>query len=162
MQPMQIRVDKFIASIKHIFNSVGELLVSAIIAICAFFAPAKLNFYAVGVLVAMDIITAFLAAYMQNKRNSDSVIAALLKTWGGWTSKRAFDSVPKLVWYSGLIITAFIIGEIFDSAIKGANLATGIIAYIEIRSILENGDKAFNTNTAQLLADYLTKLLPKK
>lgn len=162
LYPMLIRVDKFVLSITGLFDNVWTFVAAIALSIAAFFSPAKLNFYTVGALVALDIFTAFVAVYMQHKKQSHGVIEALVKTTNSWTSKRAFDSVPKLIWYGSLIVVSFLMGCIFDSGLKGANLATGIIAYIEIRSILENGDKAFGTNTLQLVADYLNKLLPKK
>lgn len=159
---MLIRVDKFVLSISGLFDNVWTFIAAIALSMGAFFSPAKLNFYAIGALVVVDILTAFMSLYMVNKKQSAGIWQAFIKTMDAWTSKRAFDSVPKLIWYGSLIVVSYLIGEIFDSGIKGANLATGIIAYIEIRSILENGDKAFGTNTLQLVADYLNKLLPKK
>jgi hypothetical protein len=54
------------------------------------------------------------------------------------------------------------VGTIFQEPMKVANLATGIIAYVEIRSIIENGDKAFGTNIWELCVDGVKKFFKLK
>ena len=54
------------------------------------------------------------------------------------------------------------VGVIFEQPITVAKLATGVIAYVEIRSIIENGDKAFGTNIWELVVDGTMKFFKLK
>lgn len=127
-----------------------------------FFAPITLNIYLVGALIVTDIFTALIALFMQKKKESATIRSAFSEFYKSWTSKRAFDSIPKFVWYAILVLLSYMVGTIFSEPLKVANLATGVIAYVEFRSIIENGDKAFGTNIWELIVDGAAKFFKLK
>ena len=157
-----MRIQKFAIAIGSTLESSWGVLSFAFFQILIFFCPIKFNIYLVGTLIVADVFTALAAMFMQEKRTSETLRGAFGAFYCKWTSRRAFDSIPKFVWYAILVILSFMVGTIFDEQMKVANLATGVIAYVEIRSIIENGDKAFGTNLWELVADGLQKFFKLK
>lgn len=145
-----------------IAHSSYALLAFMFVQVCLFFCPIQFNIYFVGVLIVADVATALIAMFMVCKRDAESLREGFSGFYNKWTSRRAFDSIPKFIWYSILIILAYMVGVIFGEPMKVANLSTGIIAYVELRSIIENGDKAFGTNLWELVVDGLQKFFKLK
>ncbi len=156
------RAAKFKAQLLTILESGWAMLCFIGVQILLFFLPIQFNIYFVGTLIVADVFTALAAIFMTAKRDAPSLRDGFAVFYSQWTSKRAFDSIPKFIWYSILIILAFMVGTIFQEPMKVANLATGIIAYVEIRSIIENGDKAFGTNIWELCVDGVKKFFKLK
>lgn len=157
-----IRAAKFNAQFMTILESGWAMICFISVQILLFFLPIQFNIYFVGTLIVADVFTALAAMFMLCKRDAKSLREAFSLFYSQWTSKRAFDSIPKFIWYSILVILAFMVGTIFQEPMKVANLATGIIAYVEIRSIIENGDKAFGTNIWELCVDGVKKFFKLK
>lgn len=156
------RAAKFNAQLMTILESGWAMICFIIVQIFLFFLPIQFNIYFVGALIVADVFTALAAMFMMAKRDAPSLRDGFTLFYSQWTSKRAFDSIPKFIWYSILVILAFMVGTIFQEPMKVANLATGIIAYVEIRSIIENGDKAFGTNIWELCIDGTKKFFKLK
>lgn len=162
VEMIEQRVMKFSQQLLTIFENGWSFLCFSFIQCLIFFSPIKLNIYTVGFLIVVDVFTALIALFMMEKKNHTTVRAAFASFYTKWTSKRAFDSIPKFVWYSLLVLLAYLIGSIYEEALKTANLATGVIAYVEVRSIIENGDKAFGTNLWELVVDSVKKFFKLK
>jgi len=144
------------------FESGINLLVFIAMQILLFFQPVKFNIYFIGALIVVDVFTALVALFMQCKRESYTLRESFARFYGLWTSKRAFDSIPKFTWYGLMVLLSYMVGVIFEQPITVAKLATGVIAYVEIRSIIENGDKAFGTNIWELVVDGVLKFFKLK
>ena len=127
-----------------------------------FLSPIIFNIYLVGVLIIVDVITALIGLFMQCKRESDTLKQAWSTFYVRWTSRRAFDSIPKFIYYGMFVFLYHYIGNLYGDPVTFSKAATGFIIYIEGRSIIENGDKAFGTNMWSLVSDKLTSLLPGK
>lgn len=162
MNNLFLRVGKFHTQVLTVLESGWAMLCFIGVQIMLFFLPIQFNIYFVGSLIIADVFTALAAMFMLSKRDADSLRNAFSVFYSQWTSKRAFDSIPKFIWYSILVILAFMVGTIFQEPMKVANLATGIIAYVEIRSIIENGDKAFGSNIWELCVDGVKKFFKLK
>jgi len=162
MSNFAIRVEKFMLAIGSTLESSWAFVSFMLLQILIFFCPIKFNLYFVGALIVADVFTALAAMFMQEKRTSQTLRGTFGSFYCKWTSKRAFDSIPKFTWYAILVILSFMVGTIFGEPMKVANLATGVIAYVEIRSIIENGDKAFGTNLWELVVDGLQKFFKLK
>lgn len=162
MDTLFYRAGKFVNELLSVVHSGYAMLAFMVVQTLVFFLPIKFNIYFVGALIVADVFTALSAMFMICKRDAPSLRNGFAKFYTQWTSKRAFDSIPKFIWYSILVILAFMVGVIFDEPMKIANLSTGIIAYVEIRSIIENGDKAFGTNLWELVVDGLQKFFKLK
>lgn len=162
MDTLFYRAGKFFNELLSIASSGFAMLAFIAVQAFVFFIPIQFNIYFVGALIVADVFTALAAMFMISKRDAHSLRDAFAKFYQQWTSKRAFDSIPKFIWYSILVILAFMVGTIFEEPMKLANLSTGIIAYVEIRSIIENGDKAFGTNLWELVVDGLQKFFKLK
>jgi len=157
-----MRMQKFAIAVGSILESSWGMLSFIFFQVLIFFCPVKFNIYFVGTLIVADAFTALAAMFMQEKRNAATLREAFGLFYVNWTSRRAFDSIPKFTWYAILVILSFMVGTIFGEPMKVANLATGVIAYVEIRSIIENGDKAFGTNLWELVVDGLQKFFKLK
>ncbi len=162
MQQLLTRILKFGAQIGHALESGWSLLAFAFMQAVLYFAPVKLNILLVGALIAVDVATALIAMFMAAKRNAPTLRAAFADWYTQWTSRRAFDSIPKFVWYSSMVVLSYLVGDIFEQPLQVAKLATGVITYVEIRSIIENGDKAFGTNIWELIVDGAAKFFKLK
>ena len=156
------RVVKFCIHLSSMFESGINLLVFIAMQILLFFQPVKFNIYFIGALIVVDVFTALVALFMQCKRESYTLRESFARFYGLWTSKRAFDSIPKFTWYGLMVLLSYMVGVIFEQPITVAKLATGVIAYVEIRSIIENGDKAFGTNIWELVVDGVLKFFKLK
>ena len=110
----------------------------------------------------VDVFTALVALFMACKRDSQTLRESFTRFYSLWTSKRAFDSIPKFTWYALMVLLSYMVGVIFEQPLTVAKLATGVIAYVEIRSIIENGDKAFGTNIWELVVDGTMKFFKLK
>lgn len=142
---MPERIVKFAHEIEAGFTSVWGVLVFAAMQIFLFFEPIKFNIYLVGGLIVADIVTALFALFAQKKRGSKNSFEAFCKFYDEWQSARAFDSVVKFTIYSLLVLVAYGIGNLFGQAMELSKLASGLIAYVEFKSILENADRAMGT-----------------
>lgn len=162
MNNLFFRAAKFNTQLLTILESGWAMLCFIAVQIALFFLPIQFNIYFVGTLMVADVFTALAAMLMTANRDAPSLRDGFSVFYSQWTSKRAFDSIPKFIWYSILVILAFMVGTIFQEPMKVANLATGIIAYVEIRSIIENGDKAFGTNIWELCVDGVKKFFKLK
>ena len=162
MNNLFFRAAKFNSQLLTILESGWAMLCFIAVQIALFFLPIQFNIYFVGTLIVADVFTALAAMLMTAKRDAPSLRDGFSVFYSQWTSKRAFDSIPKFIWYSILVILAFMVGTIFQEPMKVTNLATGIIAYVEIRSIIENGDKAFGTNIWELCVDGVKKFFKLK
>jgi hypothetical protein len=156
------RVVKFCIHLSSMFESGINLLVFIAMQILLFFQPVKFNIYFIGALIVVDVFTALVALFMQCKRESYTLRESFARFYVLWTSKRAFDSIPKFTWYGLMVLLSYMVGVIFEQPITVAKLATGVIAYVEIRSIIENGDKAFGTNIWELVVDGVLKFFKLK
>lgn len=156
------RMEKFFVQLSVLADSSWTLICFLVMQMVLFFQPVKFNIYFVGALIVADVFTALVALFMGFKRECPSLRCAFVKFYREWTSKRAFDSIPKFAWYAALVLLSFMVGTIFNEPLQVAKLATGIIAYVEFRSIIENGDKAFGTNLWELVVDGLQKFFKLK
>lgn len=157
-----MRIEKMFCDLGTVVNSAATALAFLFTVGFNFLAPIKFNLFFVSFLIVADVITALMALFMVKKRECPDLFTAFKEFYTQWTSKRAFDSVPKFMFYCLLIIAGYCVGIMFDASDKYAKVATSIIAYVEIRSIIENGDKAFGLNMWELVMDYMKKLLPAK
>jgi len=162
MDTLFYRAGKFLNELLSVVTSGFAMLAFIAVQAFVFFVPVKFNIYFVGALIIADVFTSLAALFMQSKRDCPTLRCAFLDFYTKWTSKRAFDSIPKFIWYSILVLLAYMVGYIFEEPMKVAKLSTGIIAYVEIRSIIENGDKAFGTNLWELVVDGLQKFFKLK
>lgn len=162
MSNLAMRIERFTIAMGSAIESSWALICFVLLQILVFFCPIKFNIYFVGALIVADVFTALAAILMQEKRTSQTLREAFGNFYTKWTSKRAFDSIPKFTWYAILVILSFMVGTIFGEPMKVANLATGVIAYVEIRSIIENGDRAFGTNLWELVVDGVQKFFKLK
>lgn len=156
------RMENFLVHFSYVTDSAWAFIAFAYLQLFLFFQPVQFNIYFVGALIIADVSTALIALFMQCKRESPSLRGAFASFYTQWTSKRAFDSIPKFVWYALLVLLSYMVGRLFDQPLSVAKLATGIIAYVELRSIIENGDKAFGTNLWELVVDGLQKFFKLK
>ena len=159
---LQPRMIKFLTQLGTILESGINLLVFVLMQVLLFFQPIKFNIYFIGMLIVVDVFTALVAMFMAFKRDSHSLRESFSKWYSAWTSKRAFDSIPKFTWYALMVLLSYMVGVIFEQPLTVAKLATGVIAYVEIRSIIENGDKAFGTNIWELVVDGTMKFFKLK
>lgn len=161
-----MRMEKIIYYVGDALHSWLATIALIITLALNFIAPVSDNLIVVCVLIIVDIVTALIALFMDKKRTSATLLCAIKSWYIGMTSKRAADSIPKLVYYFMLVILAYFIGKLFGQPDTYPKVATGLICFTEIRSIIENGDKAFNTNMIEFVEKYakstIEKLLPNK
>lgn len=148
--------------LSYLADSSWTLFCFLIMQMVLFFQPVSFNIYFVGALIVADVFTALIALFMQCKRECATLRCAFVSFYKQWTSKRAFDSIPKFIWYASLVLLSYMVGKIFEEPLNIAKLATGVIAYVEFRSIIENGDKAFGTNIWELVVDGVQKFFKLK
>lgn len=159
---LQPRMIKFFTILSTTLESFFTLVAFIAMQVVLFFQPVQFNIYFVGALITVDVFTALVALFMACKRESHTLRESLTKWYNAWTSKRAFDSIPKFIWYALMVLLSYMVGVIFEQPLTVAKLATGVIAYVEIRSIIENGDKAFGTNIWELVVDGTMKFFKLK
>ena len=169
---MAMRLEKVIAEIGCIAQSAFSFAAAIVFSVASFFAPAKALFVFSAILIISDVVTAAIAVFMSNKRQQASLCDALLSTYTAWNSRRALDSIIKIIVYGLLIGLSYCMGRIFTdeqdllkviaAGMATAKLALGLICYVELISIIENVDKAFETNMMQVAKDYISKFIGKK
>lgn len=157
-----LRMEKILTELGHVLDSGWTFLGFIAVVLLNLLVPVKFNLSLIAFLIFADIVTALIALFMEKKRHSASLGIAFRAFYIAWTSKRAFDSLPKFFFYCLLILGGYYIGVLFGSPEQYSKVATALICYVEIRSIIENGDKAFNTNMLELVGEQLKKLLPSK
>lgn len=162
MNNLLLRGVKFLNAVSVVADSVWVLMSFIFMQCVLFFQPVMFNIYLVGFLIAVDVITALIALFMQCKRDCPTLRCAFASFYTKWTSKRAFDSVPKFIWYGLMILLSHCVGMLYDQPQTTVKLASAVIAYVEIRSIIENGDKAFGTNIWELVVDGARKFFKLK
>jgi len=159
---LQPRMIKFLTNLGTALESGFNMVLFMLMQILLFFQPVKFNIYFIGTLIVVDVFTALVALFMACKRDSQTLRESFTRFYSMWTSKRAFDSIPKFTWYALMVLLSYMVGVIFEQPLTVAKLATGVIAYVEIRSIIENGDKAFGTNIWELVVDGTMKFFKLK
>lgn len=159
---LQPRMIKFLTNLGTALESGFNMVLFMLMQILLFFQPVKFNIYFIGTLIVVDVFTALVALFMACKRDSQTLRESFTRFYSLWTSKRAFDSIPKFTWYALMVLLSYMVGVIFEQPLTVAKLATGVIAYVEIRSIIENGDKAFGTNIWELVVDGTMKFFKLK
>lgn len=159
---LQPRMIKFLTNLSTALESGFNMVLFMLMQILLFFQPVKFNIYFIGTLIVVDVFTALVALFMACKRDSQTLRESFTRFYSLWTSKRAFDSIPKFTWYALMVLLSYMVGVIFEQPLTVAKLATGVIAYVEIRSIIENGDKAFGTNIWELVVDGTMKFFKLK
>lgn len=121
----------------------------------AFILPLKSFFHIIIFLVIVDTISALYALYKEKGNFKDF--------YESWTSRRAFDTIKKSVWYSVFGLVLFVIGSGLDEGEMMKKVALGVVGYIEGKSIIENIDKILGTNLWGLISDFFKeRFLPKK
>lgn len=161
MDNFVFRLQKIAFALIQVFESWLYFIGMFFLQMAMFFLPVKFNLYFVGTLIIVDVVTALIALFMIAKKGSPTLRASFCVFYSQWTSKRAFDSIPKLMWYAMLVIVFYMLGYIIEEPKVAANFVTGCIAYVEIRSIIENGDKAFGTNIWELIIDSIKDFFTK-
>jgi len=120
----------------------------------AFTLPLREFFYTVIALVFFDMISALYALWRES--------ATFILFYNAWTSKRAFDTVKKSVWYCLFGLVLYIVGCGVGEGELMKKVAMGLIGYIEGKSFIENVDKILGTNFWSLISGFLKdKFLPK-
>lgn len=169
---MAMRLEKVITELSCIGHSALSFVIAVLFSVTSFFAPAKALFVFSAILITSDVITAAVAVFMKNKREQSRLWDALLSTYAAWNSRRALDSIIKIIVYGLLIGLSYCMGRIFTdeqdllkviaAGMSTAKLALGLICYVELISIIENIDKSFETNMMQVAKDYISKFIGKK
>lgn len=118
------------------------------LATLAVFAPIKAMIVVALVLVAVDLITGIWAA---RKKGEKIVSAGLRRT------------VTKIFVYECAILTSFLVEKfMIDGLIPLSKLAAGIIAVVELKSVLENLDRIYGISLFKGLLDKLGSVNDKQ
>lgn len=151
---IQYYFSKTAQSIIHSLVNIKTAATLIFIQAMAFTLPLREFFYTVIALVFFDMISALYALW----KESPSAIAF----YNAWTSKRAFDTVKKSVWYCLFGLVLYIVGSGVGEGELMKKVALGLIGYIEGKSFIENVDKILGTNFWSLISGFLKdKFLPK-
>jgi phage-related holin len=110
----------------------------------AFLSPIKWFMIAVGFFVVADLVTGILAAKKSGKKIE---------------SKKMFRTIPKYIAYSIAIIAAHALELLFFQDFPATKMVSGLIAFIEIKSLDENLEKITGHS---LFGAIIDKLNPKK
>lgn len=130
-----------------------KIITPIITALCAFFLPIQGLLLAVGFAILLDTFTGIFKAVKLNG-------------WKSLRSRRASDLVGKVILYNTVTLVMYIIdknllSEFMQHWFSIPFLCTKIIAVIlviiEFKSIKENFDEAFKTDTWQLLRKLLAR-----
>lgn len=116
----------------------------AITYLMAFLSPIKWFMIAVGFFVVADLVTGIIAA----KKNDIKI-----------ESKKMFRTVPKYIAYSIAILSAHALELLFFPDFPATKMVSGLIAFIEIKSLDENLQKITGHSFFSAIID---KLNPKK
>lgn len=154
-----------VVGVKYYFSRTAQTILTSIVNMktalvlifvqaTAFILPLHDFFYSVIALVIFDTISALYALWKES--------ANFEAFYNSWTSKRAFDTVKKSVWYCLFGLVLFIVGSGVGEGEIMKKVALGLIGYIEGKSFIENVDKILGTNFWALISGFLKdKFLPK-
>jgi hypothetical protein len=123
---------------------ISKIALTVISALGLWFAPIKGAFIFVILLVMVDTFTGVYSAYKQDKKSV--------------TSNKAFQVVPKLIFYGLLIIIGQALSYYVDSTLPWVKLALAGIAWIEIKSIDENYKDIFGYSFINKIFQALNKI----
>lgn len=151
---IQYYFSKTTQAIIHSLVSIKTAAVLIFVQAMAFILPLHDFFYSVIALVVFDMVSALYALWKES--------ANFEAFYNSWTSKRAFDTVKKSVWYCLFGLVLFIVGSGVGEGEMMKKVALGLIGYIEGKSFIENVDKILGTNFLSLISGFLKeKFLPK-
>jgi len=126
MDTLFYRAGKFLNELLSVVTSGFAMLAFIAVQAFVFFVPVKFNIYFVGALIIADVFTSLAALFMQSKRDCPTLRCAFLDFYTKWTSKRAFDSIPKFIWYSILVLLAILTVTVLLLAPISFTYPTGI------------------------------------
>lgn len=112
--------------------------------VIAFLSPIKWFMLAIGFFVVADLITGIMA-----ERKIGNKIE----------SKKMFRTVPKFIAYAIGIIAAHAMELLFFPDFPAAKMVSGLVAFIELKSLDENLDKLIGHS---LLSSIIDRMNPKK
>jgi phage-related holin len=121
-----------------------NIITLALTYLLAFLSPIKWFMIAVGFFVVADLVTGILAAKKSGKKIE---------------SKKMFRTIPKYIAYSIAIIAAHALELLFFQDFPATKMVSGLIAFIEIKSLDENLEKITGHS---LFGAIIDKLNPKK
>jgi uncharacterized membrane protein len=130
--------------LKTIFIFKLNIVALAITYLIAFLSPIKWFLIAIGFFVVADLVTGILAA----KKAGTKI-----------ESKKMFRTVPKYIAYAIAIIAAHALELLFFPDFPATKMVSGLIAFIEIKSLDENLEKITGHS---LFGAIIDKLNPKK
>jgi uncharacterized membrane protein len=121
-----------------------NIITLALTYLLAFLSPIKWFMIAVGFFVVADLVTGIIAA----KKSGLKI-----------ESKKMFRTVPKYIAYSIAILAAHALELLFFPDFPATKMVSGLIAFIEIKSLDENLEKITGHS---LFGAIIDKLNPKK
>lgn len=141
----------------HIEDGALLLLAQALI----FLQPVSGSIWAIGFLVMSDLLTALIREYYLLPQPDGNKLLHFFRF--NFNSRKLARTLYKFLFYSVLLIVALILHTMVESSVPFVKVTIGLIVFVEVKSMVENFDRAMGTNIWQLLNGFFkNKVLPRE